>query len=258
MGLLSNYKNKLSTDERYALQMVRFFFWDINWIKTIWFNFKAFPFKQAVKLPFIISYNTKVKNIGKIILSDQVHTGMVSVGVIKLIGFEANDVQTVFNNRGTFSVAGNMKIHPGVKLVIGEGAKLIAAHRNILGGNTKVICHKQITMEDEFRISWNSQILDTDFHFLHNLVTDKYYPRRKAVHLGKGVWAGNSCTIGKGTIIPDGSVISCVSKVSGDFTEYGKNLLISGNPAKVLKVGFEMGSSWHMEREEAMSKTMGE
>lgn len=41
MGLLSNYKNKLSADERYALQMVRFFFGDINWIKTIWFNFKA-------------------------------------------------------------------------------------------------------------------------------------------------------------------------------------------------------------------------
>lgn len=258
MGILRKFIGHLSNDERYSLSMIRVFFWDINWIKTLWFNFKALPFVQAIKIPFLLSYNTKVKSVGKIVLSNDVHLGMVSIGVIKIGDFETNSEKTIFNNMGTLSIAGNMKIHPGVKLVIRKGAKLTVGERVGFGGNSKVICHKSITIGDDFRMSWNSQIFDTDFHFLYNIEKCKHYPRLKPVTIGNNVFVGNGATIGKGTTLPDGCVVSCISKVSGDFSAEGNNLLISGNPAKVLIKGVEMSSGWYMEKEDAIAKQFNE
>ena len=258
MGVLGKLVGNLNYDERYSLSMMKTFFWNINWIKTLWFNFKALPFGQAIKIPFLVSHNTKIKSVGKIILSKNVHTGMVSIGVIRIGDFETNGEKTVFNNMGTFSVAGNMKIHPGMKLVVRQGAELVVGERVGFGGNSKVVCHKAITIGDDFRMSWNSQIFDTDFHFLYNIEKDKHYPRLKPVTIGNNVFVGNGTTIGKGTTLPDGCVVSCISKVSGDFTAEGKNLLISGNPAKVLMKGVEMGNSWFIDKEDAIAKQIGE
>lgn len=254
MGFLNKIKSRMSYDERYSLYFLRFFFFHINWIKTIWMNFRALPFKQAIKFPIIVAYNVKIKSVGKIVLRDDVHIGMVSIGVIRISDFENNSSRTVFNNMGEISIGGNVKLHPGAVIVIHPGAVMTLGRRVGIGGNSKVICYKSITIGNDFRCSWNSQILDTDFHFLHNIVKDKYYPRSKAVVIGDNVFVGNGSTIAKGTVIPDGCVVSCISKVSGDFTSSGANLLIVGNPAKVVKTGVEMSNSWLLDREDELAK----
>lgn len=33
----------------------------VNWLKTIWFNFRYFPFNQACKLPVIIARKVQVR-----------------------------------------------------------------------------------------------------------------------------------------------------------------------------------------------------
>lgn len=251
-------KNKLSHDELYAFNNLKTFFWQINWLKTIWFNFKALPFKQAIKIPFIISYNVKIRKVGNIELPDSIHTGMVSIGVIKIIEYNSNFEPIYFTNHGTLRFHGNTKIHPGVKLFIKSGACLDLGARTNIGFNSKVICYKLIKLGNDFRMSWEGQIFDTDFHFLYNIEKDKYYQRTKPVIIGKNVFIGNRCTIGKGTEIPDGSVVSCVSKVSGVFSDEGENLLLSGNPAKVIKKGLNIGSGWFLEEEAKIAKLLEE
>ena len=54
MFFLKNIIKGLSYDELCSLRMLKMHFWYINWIKTIWFNFKALPFKKAIKIPFVI------------------------------------------------------------------------------------------------------------------------------------------------------------------------------------------------------------
>lgn len=66
------------------------------------------------------------------------------------------------------------------------------------------------------------------------------YPKKKKVFIGDKVFIGNHVNIGKGTKIPNGSVISSWSKVFGSFTRKGENLLIAGNPAKVVDTGLTM------------------
>lgn len=256
MGILSKIKSRLTNDERYSLSFLRLFFFDVNWLKTIWLNITALPFKQAIKCPIIVAYNVKIKNVGKIVLRDDAHIGMVSIGVIKITDFENNSVQTIFNNMGTLSIAGNVKLHPGVKLVIKSGAAMTLGKRVGIGANSKVVCYKSITIGDDFRCSWNSQIFDTDFHFLHNIVNDKYYQRTKDVVIGNNVFVGNGSTISKGTVLPDGCVISCISKVSGDFSSSGTNLLIMGNPATVIKHGVEMSNGWFIAKEEEIANML--
>lgn len=251
-------KNKLTYDEYHSLINIKYFFREINWIKTIWFNFKALPFSQAKKLPFILSYNVKVKSIGKIELTGDVHIGMVSVGVVKISDYSSNSNPFFFTNKGTIKIKGNVKFQPGIRLYIAPNACISLGRRITIGFNNKIFCYKSITIGDDFRMSWEGQLFDTDFHFLYNILSDKYYPRIKPVVIGDSVFIGNRCTVGKGTVIPNGSVISCVSKVSGDFSEKGENLLITGNPATVIKVGISMGNSWYPEREVEISKMMNE
>ena len=44
------------------------FFFSVNWIKTIYFNFKKFPYPIAKKLPVFFYENVKFSNINAEIL----------------------------------------------------------------------------------------------------------------------------------------------------------------------------------------------
>lgn len=243
-------------DKSFARSTIKKFFWNINWFKTLWMNFKAFPLKQALKIPIIVAWNTKIRSTGKIILPEKTHAGMLTIGLIYISSFETNKQETLFNNQGTLQIGGNVKLHPGVKLYTRKGTALTVGNHVGFGTNTKVICCQSITIGDNVRVSWESQIFDTDFHFLHNIEKDKYYPRLKPVVIGNNVFIGNGSTIGKGTILPDGCVVSCVSKVSGDFSDKGTNLLIMGNPATIVKQGVEISNGWLPEQEKGIARIL--
>lgn len=247
--MASIWKKLFSKDELDSFADISTFFWHINWLKTFYINLRALPLKQAIKLPILVAWNTKIINIGKIIISRNLHTGMLSIGVKKIVAWETNDEKTIFNNNGTVIIGGKVKLHSGVKFILLHGATISVGNHVGFGANTKVICYKSITIGDDFRCSWNSQLFDTDFHFLHNITEQKYYPRTKPIKIGNDVFVGNGSTIAKGTIIPNGCVISCISKVSGDFTKHGEHLLISGNPATVVKTGIGITNGWYLREE---------
>lgn len=254
MSIIRKYFNTLSLDEKESLRVIKNSFWKINWIKTLWFNLSILPFKKAVKCPVLVAYNVKVKNLGKIIFKNKVYSGMISIGVIRISAIETNHNPTIFNNRGTLTFAGRVKVHPGSILSIVPNASISLGNHVGFGANTKVICRKAIEIGNDVRISWNSQVLDSDFHFLYNIDKNKYYQRTKEIIIGNNVFIGNGCTVGKGTVIPDGCVVSCISKVSGDFRTEGDNLLISGNPAKVIKKGVNISNGWYPEEEKKIAK----
>lgn len=250
---------KISDKEAKAsLKVIKNYFWKINWIKTIFFNFKVLPFKQAIKIPIILSYNVKIKSPGKIIIHNKVFPGQISIGVIRLNTLEDNSYKILFNNWGTIHFNGRFKLHPGVRFLVSENATCSFGARVGIGACSKMVCSKSISIGDDTRISWNCQVFDTDFHFLSNVIKSKVYPRKKAIIIGNNVFIGNSSTISKGTHITNGSVISCCSKVNGSFEEQGDNLLISGNPAKVVNIGFNMSNGWFPEIENMISLSINE
>lgn len=254
MNIARKYFQQLNYDQKESLRVIKNSFWKINWLKTLWLNFKVLPFKSAIKCPIVVAYNTKIKNVGKIVFTNEIYPAMVSFGVIRISAFETISNPLIFNNIGTLEIGGRLKIHPGAVFTIVKGATIKVGNCVGFGANSKVICRKYITIGNNVRCSWDTQILDSDFHFLYNIEKNKYYPRTKEIVFGNDVFIGNGCTIGKGTVLPDGCVVSCISKVSGDFTNEGMNLLIAGNPAKVIKKGVSISSGWFPEKEKEIAK----
>lgn len=241
-------------ERRCGLGTIKGHFFHINWPKTLWFNFRALPFRLAIRVPILISWNVKVRSVGRITISDPVTPGMISIGVIKIDPWETNSSdQIIFSNQGSIHFGGRTKIHPGVRIAVFPGAQLTLGERVLFGCKNRIICTRSITFGHDVRFSWEGQCFDTDFHYLTNLNTGHISQRQRPVVIGDDVFIGNRCTIGKGTHLPNGSVVSCCSKVSGDFSSEGPNLLLVGNPAKVVGHGFSMGNSWFPEREDEIT-----
>ncbi len=260
MGKLKQYliNHGMSEEREQGLGTMKYRFFQINWIKTLWFNFKALPLKEALRMPIIISWNVKVRSVGKITIEEPVTPGMISIGVIKIDPWETNEDQIIFCNQGHITFGGRTKIHPGVRLTVFPNAELKLGERVLFGCKNRIVCSKSITLGHDVRFSWEGQLFDTDFHFLTNINTGHVSHRQRPVVIGDNVFIGNRCTIGKGTVIPNGSVISCCSKVSGDHSSEGENLLFVGNPAKVVGSGYSMGNSWYPESEVDLARKMGE
>lgn len=241
---------------RQSLSYIKKNFIRINWIQTIWFNLSVLPFKDAIRIPFLLSYNVVIKRIGTIKLESKPLPGMIKIGLPR-INTDMIKEPILISNNGTIIFQGFAKIHMGVKLNI-RGGEVIFGNRTTIGNCTKIVCMKKIQTGENTRISWNCQLYDTDFHFLYNAESKKYYNRVKPIIIGNNVFVGNGCTMAKGTTLPDGCVISCCTKISGDFSTFGNNLLIKGDTGKVVKTGVQMTSGWFPELEKQIEALVNE
>lgn len=246
-------KWQLQEEQIVPLLQAKNCFLRINWIKTIWFNFKALPFKQAIKFPFVLGYHTRIKKVGVIKAEGYISPFMISFGLIRL-NTDSTSERVVFSNKGTVIFHGRAKFHSGAKINVRDGGVLSFGERDSIGSCTKIVCTRKISLGRDFQISWEGQLFDTDFHFLTNMSTGKIYPREKPIIIGNEVFIGNRCTIGKGTTLPDGATVSCCSKVSGDFSKDGDYPLIVGNPATIVKIGYKMGNGWFPKIENEIAK----
>ena len=78
----------------------------------------------------------------------------------------------------------------------------------------------------------NIEIHSSDYHGIYNKNGERINPDKDII-IGKNVWIGLGCKVLKGSVISDGSVVGAGSLVSGTFSE--KNVIIAGNPAKIVK-----------------------
>ena len=108
-------------------------------------------------------------------------------GIHYLFVIEDGFSRLVVKNSGTIEIGGLFICQTGVKILIREGAVFSVADKVKFGHLSKVVCHKKISIGNDFRMSWECQIFDTDFHFVYNTEKNKYYPRLKPVIIGNDV-----------------------------------------------------------------------
>jgi acetyltransferase-like isoleucine patch superfamily enzyme len=73
----------------------------------------------------------------------------------------------------------------------------------------------------------------SDAHKIYDRTSGERINPPEPIIIGNRVWIGENVQILKGTVIPDGCVISSMSRVSGVFTE--PNCIIGGSPARVIR-----------------------
>lgn len=214
-------------------------FFHINILKTVYFNLRALPLSQAYKLPFIIGYHVRIKKIGKIKIECPVNLAMISLGVINIPHWEdRSEGILIFNNHGSIIFKGMVKFYPASKLFV-EGEVVFSGNNNI-GSRTLMVSYKNIQIGYNTGCSWDCEITDTNFHPLKDIVGDRFVKQEGKIVIGDNVFIGNHTNIAKNTNIPNGCVISSWSNVSGNFKREGDNLLISGNPARIIDKGYQM------------------
>jgi acetyltransferase-like isoleucine patch superfamily enzyme len=204
---------------------------EISVVKTLRFNFHYLKFRDAIRLPVIISRHVLINSMkGNVEFQCQVRSGTVR------IGFSTVPVFDRYKSRAVWNVGGGRIIFRG-RTVIGQGCRIGSGGTLVFGENfqvtaeTTIICDESITFGREVLCSWQCQIMDTDFH---QVITDGEARKiTSPISIGDHVWIGSRVIINKGSEIAENSVIAASSVVAGKFSE--PNTLLAGVPAAVKK-----------------------
>ena len=204
----------------------------LSLLKTIWFNIRYLPLRQALKLPVAIHYKTKcvIKGRGRIIIDSHYRTFMIR------IGFHAVPIvperRTALFINGNVVFKGTAHIGRGSRIVVKDGASLELGDNFAISSSSYINCFKHIKTGRDIQLAWGDLLMDSDTHSIYGedgtLINED-----KDIILGDNIWIGCDCKVLKGATIPDNCVVGANSVVTSIPLE--PNSLIIGSPAKSVK-----------------------
>lgn len=204
--------------------------------KTLYFNLKVLPLKDAIKFPFIVYNNVKIGRIYKNVfyIDNKIHYDMVRFGeksydstpeYCKGLIDVAKNSKIVFKGEATFASGINICTHDDATIEFGDN---FYCNKNCVFES-----RKSITIGDNVLIGWNVNVIDSDGK-THVIFLDKK-PKinKKEICIGNHVWICSFSHLLKGSIISDNSVVAYNSCVNKAFDS--ENVLIGGYPAKIIQ-----------------------
>lgn len=204
--------------------------------KTIWFNFRYLPFRQALKLPIWVAGNVRIRELhrGCLHLQGALRMGLIRIGYHETDGIDFYEVHTIINvdKSGIIEFKNDAHIGTGAIIRVKEGGAISFGDNFAISGTTSIIASKSIRFGDEVQLSWNSQIMDSDAHKIYDTEGNWINPPREII-VGNHVWIASNTTVMKGSIIQDNTVVASNSLVNKAFTE--GNCILAGQPAKIIK-----------------------
>ena len=212
------------------------FFKAINIIKTVYFNLKMFPIKEAIKMPVFIGYHTKfVSLLGKIYIEDNLKSGMIRFGFGTLGIVDEKYTKTLIELNGSIIFKGKANFGHGSKIAVGKEGILCIGKDFHISGNSTIICADSVIFGDDVLVSWEIIIMDTDFHETENTLTNIINHKiTKQISIGNNTWIGMRSTLLKGTRIPANTIIGSNSFLNKAYI-IDENCLLAGNPANIVK-----------------------
>lgn len=236
-------------------------------LKTIYVNYRSLPFTQAIHLPIYVYGKVKIHSLkGTMEIKGPIKKGMIKIGmptfgpVIDYFGsFLLNDGKIIFE--GEVIICNNCTIS------VYNGATLVLKNKAYFAEKVRVVCSNYIEIGEGTRIIHESQLMDTNFHYIIDLTKDiATYPKGEIV-IGKWSWISNRTTIQKGTILPDYTIVGSNSLLNKNYSDIPPFSLLGGMPAKLIKTGLrrvfnieseKMLNNWFLENgEDAKYKYIG-
>lgn len=219
----------------------------VNWLATLYFNFKIFPFEIAMKLPVIFYGSIKFSDLsGSVSIQAPIKMGMIGIG-------QRFEKMTRSRGIAEISLLGNLVFkghaHIGLDCFIhvGKEAYCEFGHMGCLGSNVKLICTEKIIIGNWAGIGYESQLVDTNSHPMMDKENNEYFPMGAPIIIGNYNSFSNRITVLPGTITPDNCVIASNSLCNRDYSPFGNYILIGGVPAKLLKQNYMR--DWESEKE---------
>lgn len=223
------------------------FYFTVNWTKTLYFNFKKFPFQTAKKLPVFFYGKVKFSSItGTIAIEAPIRKGMIGFGQ----PYEMNTVHrgtAEINIKGTLIFKGHVQLGKDYFVFIKNNAYCELGHMSSLGSNGKLICTEKITLGNYARLGSECQLIDTNFHDMIDTKSRNLLKLTSPIQIGNYNFISNRVSIMKGTKTPDYCTIGSNSLCNKDYSYLGENILIAGIPVKLLKN--DISRNWEGENE---------
>lgn len=205
--------------------------YQVNWIKSIYFNFFYFQFKDAIKFPCLVYKRTVLQEMGgKIKLVGRISTGMFLLGVPRLGVQDRKFSRTMWSCQGELVIHHLARIGQGCKICISNNGKLSLGSNFRCTGETSFYCYKKIAIGNDCLFSWNINLMDTDFHRIYEITdeTETCINPNRPINIGDHVWIASGCTILKGVTIPSYSVLASGSICSSSNIMKCENTIYGG------------------------------
>jgi acetyltransferase-like isoleucine patch superfamily enzyme len=157
--------------------------------------------------------------------------GRLRIGLSNIGIYTKEDI-TYINIRpsGSLNIYGSVGIGRGSRIFVENNALLVIGENTAITGASKIVTGNEIYIGSNCMISWDVQILDTDYHEIY--VDGELSNPSKGITIEDNVWIGSRATILKGVKIGKGSVIASNSVVTKNVEPH---TLVAGNPAVVKK-----------------------
>lgn len=185
-------------------------------------------------MPVLLSWRTKFKALkGKMLIKSDIHTGMIRIGLLGIGSGTAHYMPTVIENNGKIICNGRLSLGGGGQISVGSSGTLEFGNNTKLMGEFHLIAHRFVRFGSDCMVSWNTQIMDADFHSI--LQEGIKVNNDKEIIIGNHVWIASHVNIYKGAFVPDHTVIAAGSSIheNPEFSE--ENTIITGLPNRVLK-----------------------
>ena len=222
-------------------------FFKVNWIKTLYFNYKKFPFSTARKLPIFFFGNVRFSDIsGEVEINGPIKRAMIGFG-------QSFEFPTTYRGIAEISLRGKLvfngyaQIGKDCVMLISENARCEFGYMAALGSSVKLICSKEIILGDWTGVGYESQIIDTNSHPMMNTETGEHYPITGTIKLGDYNSVSNRVSIMQNTVTPDYCVVASNSLCNSNYTNLGTHILLGGIPSKLIKNNFTR--DWESEKE---------
>ena len=199
----------------------------IGFINTIRFNRHYFGWKSVFRPIALLSREVKLRCMKGIVMVECKAT----IGLLT-IGLNAHGMvpwgKDVWENNGTIVLKGRCHFGPGSR-ILNSGVLQIGGKEGDVrfNGNVALICYHKMDIGPETTISWDSLIMDTDFHKIYRLSDNVLLNENKPVSIGKHCWIGCRSLILKGASIPNNSIIAAGSVVTKSLSD--ENVIYASN-----------------------------
>lgn len=158
---------------------------------------------------------------------------MVKIGFNKVGVYDIKYERSILEINGVMTFKGCATFGQGARICILKSGNILIGNNFLNTAAMTIICDRSIVFGDNVLISWNTLIMDTDFHQVLDVSTGVMYACSKDITIGDNVWIGTRTVVLKGTQIQDGCIVGAMSLLNKKYMS--SNSLITGNPAKVKK-----------------------
>lgn len=151
--------------------------------------------------------------------------GFSGVGI-----FDKRYDRGIWECEGEVEFRGTASLGQGTKVSVGSEGCLIVGNNFRVTAKSEIVCCNRVDIGNDVLMSWDSIVMDTDFHQLGD------GSRTAPIVIGDSVWIGMRSAILKGACIPRGSVVAAGSTVTKAFDD---EQCLYGGVNRVLKHNVE-------------------